>query len=463
MDNHKELYMDINKFDEDKIIYIKPILFYKVTKNIGIYYKKDIKNKDVKNKETNSKKITSLPAAKRQKIIIQTPKMTVPFGVKEFDNNGRKSYQMCLSFSTLTNLYNEEEIKKFFSFIKKVDTINEETIMDYKSTWGLPKKLVYRKSLKRLSKDFPHYINLPHDEKEGFLFNIYNETAEKSKIDIIEKKSVVSVVMELTDLKFNDNDFRANWTVLQIRKFHPYSPIQEFFMSGCFICDEDNPEDTAYLQMIETYRKKLATPIQLPMIPQLNPNYAQALFSHYPYMYAQSYAHNMHNQSNSDYGGNLSMTDPFVITRSGHPSMTNHPANPHNTQHTQHTQHTQQMQYSVPVSGNQDHRNARDHSHGNVPPPPPPPPPMIPSVPRIIVSVDELQAAKNKLKPLKTTEKTGKTVPMEENIPLEIPKVSKHVSPNSSKPKISKTPKPKTSKAKSANKKLTKYNKPKKQ
>ena len=223
---------------------------------------------------------------KKQKIIIQTPKMVVPFGVKKFVNdNGKKSYQMCLSFSTLTNLYNEEEIKKFYFFIQKIDTVNEETIMDYKKTWGLPKNLKYRKTLQRLSNDYPYYmnINLPYDDKHGFLFHTYDEKANKSSIDIIEKKSIVSVVMELTDLKFTDTEFRSNWTVMQLRKFKPYSPIQEFFMSGCFICDEDDPEDTAYLQLIEKYKKSLQTP--LPKIPQINPNYYQIM----PYQIPNTY------------------------------------------------------------------------------------------------------------------------------------------------------------------------------
>ncbi|XWV26041.1 putative orfan [Tupanvirus soda lake] len=296
MDNYKDLFIDIDKFDEDNISYVKPILFYKVTRNMGIYYRKEIINKfksetkttDKKKskKKTESDSFVIKKQTKKQKIIIQTPKMVVPFGVKEFDNNGKKSYQMSLSFSTLTNLYNEEEIKKFYLFIQKIDSVNEETIMDYKKDWGLPKNIKYRKTLQRLSAEYPHHMNitLPYDDKMGFLFHVYDEQAKKSSIDIIEKKSIVSVVMELTDLKFTDTEFRSNWTVMQIRKFKPYSPIQEFFMSGCFICDEDDPEDTAYAQLIEKYNKTLTTPIALPRIPQINPNYYNINPYQMPYM-----------------------------------------------------------------------------------------------------------------------------------------------------------------------------------
>ena len=159
MNSYKNLFINIKEFDDDKIIYIKPLLFYKVAKNMGIYYK------------NKSKKL------KKQKIIIQTPKMIVPFAIKSQEYNDKKLYQMCLSFTTLTNLYNEEEIKDFFNFIRKIDNINESTINEYKKKWDLPKNLVYKKTLRRSSTDFPYYmnLNLPHDVDTGFLFNIYDE------------------------------------------------------------------------------------------------------------------------------------------------------------------------------------------------------------------------------------------------------------------------------------------------
>ena len=163
---------------------------------------------------------------------------------------------MCLSFSVLTNLYNEDEIKSFYSFVKKIDTTNETTISDYKDAWGLPENLQYIKTLNHSNKKYPHImnINLPYDEEFEFLFKVYDESGEESTIDIIKKKSIVSLVLELTDLRFNDENYKANWTVFQIRKFKPYSPIQEFFMSRCFICDQDDPEDKAYARLIEKNR-----------------------------------------------------------------------------------------------------------------------------------------------------------------------------------------------------------------
>nr|AEX62629.1 hypothetical protein mv_L424 [Moumouvirus Monve] len=283
--NYKDLFIDINNFNEENITYVKPVLFYQVSKNMGVYYEREIKEDKKstqsesktkkKTKSENSSKKTNSDIApikhKKQKIIVHTPKMIIPFGVKEFDNKGKKAYNICLSFSTLTNLYNEDEIKKFYYFIKKIDKVNEETISEYIKPWKLPKNLKYKKTLQRLSEDFPHYMNItmPYDNDIGFLFNTYDEEGKKSSIDILKKRSIVSAVIELTDIKFTDKIFKSNWTIMQIRKFKPYSPIQEFFMTECFICDEDDPEDNVYAKLIEKYQKTLTTPISVPCFPQI--------------------------------------------------------------------------------------------------------------------------------------------------------------------------------------------------
>jgi hypothetical protein len=238
-------FVDIKEFDVSTITYNKPIGFYKVNRNMGIYYQKN-------------------PSMPKTKIIIRTPKMIVPFDVKEFGGeNGKKTYKMCLSFSPLTNLYNEDEIKNFYKFVKEIDNANEETVLSYKKKWGLPKEMTYTKTLRRISKDYPHYmnINLPYDEHFKFLFKIYDENANPSNMETITKRSIVSVILELTDLRFGDDEFRANWTVMQIRKFKPYSNIQDFFMKNCFIRD---PNELHFISKIEENRTESKPLLALP-------------------------------------------------------------------------------------------------------------------------------------------------------------------------------------------------------
>lgn len=317
MNSYGDLFLDINEYDEERMRYVKPRQFYTVVKSVGVYYVKPIKETEEANEKepitktdkkestsskTKSKKdadkvskeetvklVPEVVSPKKQKIIVNTPKMLIPFGIKEFDNNGKKSYQMGLSFSTMTNLYNEESIKKFCDFIEKVDAANSETVNSQKSRWKLPSKMKYQKTVKQFKENFPDFMNitLPYDEEQGILTKIYDEKAKEASIDILKKKSIVSVALELTDLKFSDNRFRSNWVALQIRKFLPISPIQEFFRNGCVIRDEDNPEDSVYAQMIEKYQKHLRIPLNFPMFPQMNPMLLQAVKMHMPMGYPQ--------------------------------------------------------------------------------------------------------------------------------------------------------------------------------
>ena len=214
--------LDFNKINVDNILYVKPALFYDACYNIGIYYK--VTKKD-----------------KKQKIIIKTPKMIIPFEIKKFDNNGNNKYNLTLSLRKKTNLYNEQDIKDFYKFIKKIDDTNISLLEDYRKDWKLPKKMKYRKSISRLSYDFPHHINLnlPHDQDYGFMFSVYDEKAKLRDINILKKKVIVSAIIELTDLHFTDKLCFPRWNVVQVRKFNPYSPIQELMLTKCFIFDGD--------------------------------------------------------------------------------------------------------------------------------------------------------------------------------------------------------------------------------
>jgi hypothetical protein len=145
-DELMNIFIDYEKFSVDNIIFVRPLQFPKICKNISIYYKQD-------------------QQLKKQKIIIQTPKMFIPFGIKALGETNRKNYRVALSFLTLTNLCNENEMKKFYNFVSTLDMITKEVIQDNKKKWGLPDELVFRPSISRQSSDFPEHINinLPHD------------------------------------------------------------------------------------------------------------------------------------------------------------------------------------------------------------------------------------------------------------------------------------------------------------
>lgn len=266
----EDLFINIGKFDENNIVYSKPLSFPKVSKNLGIYYKKKIADEDSK------KKII------KQKIIIETPKMLVPWDIKEYTTDSGKKYcTLSISFASISNLYNEDDINKFFNFIKKIDKNNEEVIIDYRKEWGLSKQILYKPSVQRTSDKYSYFMNLylPSDDIRGLLFDVYDEDANKSDLKIIGKRSIIKVVLELSNINFSLTESRARWTILQIRKFKPYSPIQEFFLSKCVICDQDDPEDTVYDKLVDSYQQKLNRKINLPQIGYTNQNNIMTILS----------------------------------------------------------------------------------------------------------------------------------------------------------------------------------------
>lgn len=250
--NLSDTLVDISKFDYDSIRFVRPMDFPHLNKNISVYFRK------------NSSKL-------KKKIILVTPKMRAPFGITKFTNTTNESFNIALSFATISNIHNEESIKRFYNFINHIDDTVKTTLSE-PSVIKIKNKIIFKQTLTKSSKskykNNPPLLNLslPYDPTTGFFFHTYDENAKKSNIDIIEKNSIVSVAIELTNLIFHKNKetdayrFRCNWTVLQIRKFKPYSPSQELFMNVCFIADEDNPDDVVHKQLHGPAIKSISPP-----------------------------------------------------------------------------------------------------------------------------------------------------------------------------------------------------------
>lgn len=218
-ENYSKILTDVATFDEQNIRYIKPHLFYKVARNMGIYYKVD----DIK-----------------QKIIFETPLMTVPFDISAFENDNSTFYNMSLSFTNLPKLYNEDDVKQFLGFIKRIDDITTSTIQGNVKRWKLPKDIQFQKTLKRINSDQPHFMNvsIPYCNDDGVLVRcLDSECNVVPLIKTIKKRSVVKAIVELTDVVFTRDKYWLNYTLLQIRKHKPYSEIRNFFLNVSVLGD----------------------------------------------------------------------------------------------------------------------------------------------------------------------------------------------------------------------------------
>lgn len=248
--NYQKQMIEISSFDSDNIRYIKPLLFYKVSRSLDVHYNHESETGIVK-----------------KVIVVRSPLMMIPFEVSTFENDNGTSCNISLSFANLPRLHNGESVNKFYQFIKAIDDTTEETVLDNRKRWGLPKKIAFQKTLKRLSEEYSYFMNVGVicDPDNGYIVGCLDEDGKKASFDIFKKRCIVSAILELTDITFTDKTFRVNWTLCQIRKFRPYSNIQYFFFNEAVIDDEDNPDDVVTVAL-RTRTVKIPEPPKPPVI-----------------------------------------------------------------------------------------------------------------------------------------------------------------------------------------------------
>lgn len=235
MDNG--FFLPINKIKTKKFIYQKPNRMKNLTQ-VGVYY---------------------LSKEERRRFIIQSPKMSVFSDIACFEKNGKKSYKMSLSFKSISTLYHDQELREFRSMIKAIDNHTIKTIDKNRKEWKIDDEVQHKPSLKKIAPDAPWMIsvNLPYDDEDGFLFKIYDKDAQIIDIEEIKKRKIVSVALELTEIWFNETSSQLRWNVLQMRKFSKYSPLHDIMMKQCVLADNDDPNDEAYGNLINIYRKRI--------------------------------------------------------------------------------------------------------------------------------------------------------------------------------------------------------------
>ena len=119
-----------------------------------------LKFSSVKKLETGQKLIfVNKDDAKGNKILLQTPKMNIPFGIKKWENkdNGSESFDISLSFhSSEDGNKNSKEISQFKTQLKKFDDFIISNIITNSKDWVNKSKVskevveeaLYNKSLK---------------------------------------------------------------------------------------------------------------------------------------------------------------------------------------------------------------------------------------------------------------------------------------------------------------------------
>lgn len=191
-------------------------------------------------------------------IIIQTPRLRVPFGIdkQEPEGGGLPRYYLNLSIN------NNGNTGKFFEVIKNIENIVKNTAVEQSEQWfGKKKTLEVVEELMRSTIKYPKdskydptlKIKLPLNNN-GPTYTLYDESKEKFKIYIdgevdlscIEKGCDMTCIIQCTGVYFiGKSQFGIGWRLLQA-KIHRSNKL-----SGYSIVDNDDETDQAYEDFVE--------------------------------------------------------------------------------------------------------------------------------------------------------------------------------------------------------------------
>lgn len=181
-----------------------------------------------------------------EKILLQLPRMKIPFGISSYHGQGYTSYSMDMS------LYKNDEFKTFITQLNGLvlsnamlqaqpwfhtSTIAMETLEQYfySSIRDDPKG--------KFASLFK--LNLPiYDGKAKKELSFFNSTREEITFQDVPKGCMVAVIVELVGLWFQNKKFGIKWNITQVK-----TCVDEEFV-GCNIDDSDDDGDsrpTAYL------------------------------------------------------------------------------------------------------------------------------------------------------------------------------------------------------------------------
>lgn len=191
-------------------------------------------------------------------LIMQTPKMRIPFGhdVSESDNGGPCRYSLNASMATSDSQNNN--LVLFTNIIRELDSVTKKTGVDLSEQWfGKRQKAEvleeFYKSAEKKSKNgkYPSTLKLKLPvkivgDKTVPQFDIYSESKEPvnivddSGIDLscLEKGSEIVAIIQCTGVWFvGKTQFGLGWKVVQLKTYRNQKLI------GYSIVDDDPEEE----------------------------------------------------------------------------------------------------------------------------------------------------------------------------------------------------------------------------
>lgn len=210
------------------------------------YTSEDVKhmsNDDLQSSGKSFQKINIYNKNKKiplQKIWLLTPKVKI-FKQIFVNSNQKSSMPLTIVLGPTVG-----DIKKFYMFIKKLETHIDGIIKD------LMVKRLKAKSSIRSASGFPPIMNLKMpcmklgDGCYEFKFQIYNHLHKRVSLKTIDQGIYARAYIELSCVWINDNEYGFNWNILQLKLYPEFDFTKCLFTDAISIDDSDKPPEECY-------------------------------------------------------------------------------------------------------------------------------------------------------------------------------------------------------------------------
>jgi len=177
---------------------------------------------------------------KSSKIIVQTPRMKIKYGARQFTTDEKHSYSYCLSFQDEDI---NDDIHDFLEFIKNIDKVSATKFSAKRTDWGIElqndNKFRYKSALSRKKPGSPFLmkIKLIQDREGNILTNISSNERNKKQYTDIVFGSYTDQYLEFSGLSVNKlGTIYPVWQAHQVVVSH-----QERLFLDKLLLDDINP------------------------------------------------------------------------------------------------------------------------------------------------------------------------------------------------------------------------------
>lgn len=179
-------------------------------------------------------KVVYISGPNNARILLQTPTMSLPFGITPYDVNGEiQSYSIDLSFRGIEN---DPKLQDFLDKVRELDEFLIDTATENSEAWFGKKQSremvaeFYRRLVNDKNPEYPPFVKMKVSAGMNGEPNaqFYDEKKERVGIDYLSKGASVKVICEISSIWFVNKTFGASFRVSQAAVMNKPNRLQEY-------------------------------------------------------------------------------------------------------------------------------------------------------------------------------------------------------------------------------------------